>query len=108
MEVNKHKAGESFTCNVCGLRENALKNICLKNVKLITQGGVTEYESTVPEHAGGYPEVYVYGRTLPASGIYFRYIDGLTLENVDLHTYLPDSRKQLIFEHVTNLKTETK
>ena len=52
--------------------------------------------------------MYVYGRTLPASGIYFRYIDGLTLENVDLHTYLPDSRKPLIFEHVTNLKTETK
>jgi len=105
-EVNKHEAGEPFTCNVCGLKGNPLKNICLKNVRLITQGGVTDYESTVPERAGGYPEVYVYGHTLPASGIYFRYVDGLTLENVEVCTYLPDSREALVFDHVTNLETD--
>jgi len=108
MEVNKHKAGEPFTCNVCGLRENPLKNIRFKNVKLITQGGVTEYEPTVSEHAGGYPEVFVYGHTLPASGIYFRYVDGLTLENVELHTYLPDRRNTLVFDYVTNFMSDTK
>ena len=108
MEVGKHIAGEPFTCNVCGLIGNPLKNICLKNIKMITQGGITEFEPIVSEEAGGYPEVFVYGHTLPASGIYFRHVDGLTLENVELHTYLPDVREPLVFEHVTNLKLETK
>jgi len=106
MKIGTHEYGIPFTCNVCGLKGNPLKNICLKNVRLVTQGGVTDYELMVPECAGGYPEVYVYGHTLPARGIYFRYVDGLTLENVEVYTYLPDSREALIFDHVTNLETD--
>lgn len=104
MLVNKHEYGVPFTSNVCGLNGKPLKNICLKNVKLITQGGIEKYKSDVPEKADGYPEVYVYGNTLPASGIYFRYVDGLILENVDIKTYLPDKRETLVFDSVTNLQ----
>ena len=42
----------------------------------------------------------VYGWTLPAKGIYFRYIDGLTLDNVTVETYRSDAREDFVLEHV--------
>lgn len=101
MGVGIQEYGVPFTCNVCGLPGNSLKNICLRNISFTTQGGIEKYERNVPEVADGYPEVYVYGRTLPAHGIYFRHIKGLRLENVEMKTYLPDARKALVLDDVS-------
>ena len=54
----------------------------------------------MPEEAQDYPEVFVYGRILPAKGIYFRYIDNLTLGNVTVETYREDNREDFVFENV--------
>ena len=89
-----------MTSNVCGLTESPLENITLKNVHLKLDGGVKEYKREVPEEAQDYPEVYVYGRVLPAKGIYFRHINGLTLDNVTLETYQPDVREAFVLEDV--------
>lgn len=93
-----------MTSNVCGLKGRPLKNITLKNVHFKLDGGVQEYKREVPEEAQDYPEVYVYGRILPAKGIYFRHIDGLTLENVTAETYRDDRREPFVFDSVENLK----
>ena len=37
-------------------------------------------------------------------GIFFRHINGLTLENVAVESYLPDAREDFFFEDVTDLK----
>jgi len=63
-------------------------------------GGVKEYQKKVPEEAQDYLEVYVYGRILPAKGIYFRHIDGLPLENVTVETYRSDMREDFVFKNV--------
>ena len=63
-------------------------------------GGVQEYKKEVPEEAQDYPEVFVYGRILPAKGIYFRHIIGLTLDNVTIKMYRGDKREDFIFEDV--------
>lgn len=89
-----------MTSNVCGLQDSRLENIVLKNVKLKLSGGVTEYKREVSETARDYPEVYVYGRILPAKGIYFRHIDGLVMDNVTVETYRADSRADFIFDDV--------
>lgn len=94
---------QQFTSNICGLSGIPLENIVLKNVTLKVEGGVSEYERNVPDKAPEYPEVFVYGRELPAKGIFFRHINGLTLENVKIDTYKPDSREDFIFEDVKNL-----
>ena len=54
----------------------------------------------MPEEAQDYPEVYVYGRILPAKGIYFRHINGLTLDNVRVETYRDDKRVDFVFDDV--------
>ena len=63
-------------------------------------GGVQEYKKDVPEEAQDYPEVFVYGRILPAKGIYFRHINGLTLDNVTVETYRDDKRADFVFKNV--------
>ncbi len=90
-----------MTSNCCGLKERPLENITLRNVHLKLDGGVVEYQKEVPDIDPPYPEVYVYGEILPAKGIYFRYIDGLTLDNVTVSTYRPDAREDFVTEHVT-------
>ncbi len=90
-----------FTSNCCGLPERHLENITLRNIHLKLDGGVQTYEKVVPDVPPKYPEVYVYGKILPAKGIYFRYIDGLTLDNVTVETYRPDAREDFVMEHVT-------
>ena len=89
-----------MTSNCCGLAERPLENITLRNVHMRLDGGVQEYERCVPDVAPAYPEVYVYGKILPAKGIYFRYINGLTLDNVTVTTYRPDAREDFVLEHV--------
>ena len=89
-----------MTSNVCGLKESPLENIILKNVHLMLDGGVQEYKKDVPEEAQDYPEVFVYGRILPAKGIYFRHINGLTLDNVTVETYRDDKRADFVFKNV--------
>lgn len=99
---NTAESDWQMTSNVCGLAERYLQNITLKNVYLKLDGGVKEYNRNVPEEAQDYPEVYVYGRILPAKGIYFRYVDGLTLDNVRVETYREDKRDAFVFEKVNN------
>ena len=99
---NTAESDWQMTSNICGLKQSHLENITLKNVYLKLDGGVKEYNHNVPEDAQDYPEVYVYGRILPAKGIYFRHIDGLTLENVRVETYRDDVREDFVFENVSN------
>ncbi len=92
-----------MTSNICGLKESPLENITLRNVHFKLEGGVQEYNQNVPEEAQDYPEVYVYGRILPAKGIYFRHIDGLTFENATVETYREDSREDFVFDDVNEV-----
>lgn len=95
-----------MTSNICGLKESPLENITLRNVSLKLDGGVKEYNREVPEEAQDYPEVYVYGRILPAKGIYFRHINGLTLDNVTVQTNRDDTRSDFIFDSVIQTENE--
>lgn len=97
---NTAESDWQMTSNMCGLKGYPLKNINLKNIHLKLDGGVKTYTREVPEEAQDYPEVYVYGRILPAKGIYFRHIEGLTLDNVTVETYREDIRENFVFDDV--------
>ena len=102
--MDSSPAEKQLTSNVCGLRGIPLENITLRNVSLTLEGGVQKFDPIVPDKSPEYPEVMVYGRELPAKGIYFRYVNGLTLENVNIATYHPDAREDFVFEAVENLR----
>ncbi|MBQ3049135.1 MAG: hypothetical protein IJC94_04180 [Oscillospiraceae bacterium] len=100
LRITRRFADWQMTSNCCGLKERHLENITLRNIHLKLDGGVQEYNKEVPDKAPEYPEVYVYGKILPAKGIYFRYVDNLVLDNVTVETYRPDAREDFVFEHV--------
>ncbi len=102
-EIFTERSAWQITSNVCGLRGHDLKNIRFKDVRLELNGGASEYEPNVPEEPLTYPEAFVYGRVLPAKGIYFRHVDGLTLENVTVSTRYADVRETFVFDNVRNL-----
>ncbi len=95
-----------MTSNVCGLIGHSLENITLRNIHFELEGGISEFSKDVPEDAQDYPEVFVYGKTLPAAGIYFRHINGLTIENFTLKVEREDRRPPLVFESVENLSVK--
>ena len=93
-----------MTSNICGLKESRLKNIQLKNMLLILDGGMQNGGLKAREEpVVDYPEVDVYGKFLPAKGIFFRYVDGLILDNVKVETYRKDVRQDFIFDNTDNV-----
>lgn len=96
-ELRSHKR---FTSNMCGLLGNPIKNIKMKNVSLTVPGGIKERPPRPAEDSGEYPEVFVYGETLPTRGIYFRHVRGLELSDVSVINELPDAREPFMYDDV--------
>ena len=90
-----------MTSNICGLNGKPLENITLKNVTMCLEGVSNPVPEEVPEECLPYPEVNSYGKFLPAKGIFFRHVEGLTMENVTVTTNRADARKDFIFDRVT-------
>ena len=101
--MDEVKEDWQITSNICGLEGIPLENITLKNVVLELDGGVKEFEKSVPEECSDYPQTFGYGWILPAKGIYFRYVKGLTLDNVTVKTQRPDVRDEFVFEKTQNV-----
>ncbi len=119
------------TSNISGLAEKPLENIKFHNLYFELDGGVAEFDKEVPDelpaatkdpetgeiippvieegkkYVQSYPEVNMFGRTLPAKGYYFRHINGLTINYVVIKTRLPDSREMMVYDDVNELKTNT-
>ncbi len=90
-----------ITSNICGLLGHKIKDVSFKNIKMILHGGAKSMVKSVPEEPLTYPEAFVYGRELPASAIYFRHIDGLKLENIDVELINDDVRPYFVMDDVT-------
>lgn len=93
-----------ITSNVCGLPKHLIENISFKNIYMELDGGVKEFNPKVPEEpVNNYPEVFVYGRILPAYGIYFRNIKGLFLSNFQIKLFHEDLREKFVFDNVSDI-----
>ena len=91
-----------FTSNICGLPGKYLKNISLSNIYIELVGGVKkgQYEEVVKDDFNGYPEIFVYGWTLPSSGLFFRHIQNLKLKNMIFKVKRKDDRELIIYDDV--------
>ena len=57
----------------------------------------------LPEKEKSYPEYSMFGKTLPAYGMYARHVRGLTLHNVTLDAIAPDARPATLFVDVEDV-----
>ncbi len=73
--------------------------LTLENIQLDLPGGGTAEAAKVqlPEKEKAYPEHDMFGKTMPASGIYVRHVRGVSFKNVQTHLLKPDARPATVF-----------
>ncbi len=86
---------------ISGLPGHPIKDVDIKDIKIYSKGGGTAEQSArqVPEMEKGYPEPGSFG-VLPAYGVFARHVEGLKLENVELHFITDDQRPAINFDDV--------
>jgi len=91
-----------ITSSVVGQPESYLENITLSNINITVPGDGTEEDRNivVPEIPNNTPTASAFGTKLPASGIYFRYVKNLALNNINIHTIGEDKRDAMVFDKV--------
>ena len=86
---------------IVGLPGHPIKDVDIKDIKIYSKGGGTADQATreVPEMEKGYPEPGSFG-VLPAYGVFARHVEGLKLENVELHFTTNDQRPAVFLDDV--------
>jgi polygalacturonase len=86
-----------------GVPGHPIENLTLDNVTLQVPGGGTAEQAKIelPEKEAAYPEYDMFGKTLPASGMYLRHVKNLTLKNLTITPLKPDARPEKILIDVT-------
>ena len=99
---------EVLTSSITGQPDKKIRNISLSNIRITVSGGgnAEDREIALPEITREYPENNNFGTVFPASGIFFRHVENLSLSNVYVETMEPDMRDTLVFEDVVNLRME--
>lgn len=92
-------------CSITGIPGHPLEHITLDNIQITCSGGGTAEQAhrSVPDDKTAYPQVGMFGESLPAYGFFCRHVDGLALRNIRLRTVNPDLRHALVCEAVNNL-----
>lgn len=92
--------GGSLASSITGLPGHKLRGVTLRDIDFTMKGGGEAMTAAVPEAEGDYPHAPMFG-PLPASGLYVRHVDGLTMQNVRLRTEARDGRPALVLDDVT-------
>jgi polygalacturonase len=82
-----------------GVPGHPVENLTLKNIQLELPGGGTAEAAKVklPEKEKAYPEFSMFGKTLPAAGIYARHVRGIKFQDVRMSWLKRDARPPVVF-----------
>jgi hypothetical protein len=77
-----------------GIPGHPVESLTLENIRIELAGGGTAADAQVQlaENEAKYPEYNMFGKVMPAYGIYARHVRGLTLTNVQTTVVKPDAR----------------
>ncbi|MBM1105202.1 hypothetical protein JQC67_03520 [Aurantibacter crassamenti] len=91
--------------SITGLEGYPIKNITLSNIQLFSKGGLKmgDFNTAVEEDEKGYPHAITYGN-LPSHSLYIRHAEGISIDNLNLGTEMPDVRFPIIVDDVKGLQ----
>jgi len=86
---------------VMGIPGYYIEDLTLDNIRIVYRGGGPKeaIEKEVAENIDMYPDPYRW-HSMPAYGIYFRYVKGLQVNNVVLKTMNHDERPAFMLDNV--------
>ncbi|MDR0333649.1 MAG: glycoside hydrolase [Dysgonamonadaceae bacterium] len=102
------KAGPGVGALATGIAGHRIENLTIENGDFLLYGTRLSKDAIyreIPQNADRYPEFHTLG-ILPAYGIFFRHIDGLTVRNVRLRLLNEDIRPAIILDDVINYTLE--
>jgi polygalacturonase len=90
---------------VNGIPGHPVENLTLEDIDIALLGGGTAEDARLqlPEKESAYPEIHMFGKVLPAYGLYLRHVRGVTLRNVRMSATAPDARPEKIFIDVEGM-----
>jgi polygalacturonase len=99
------KTDSYLPCSITGYGDHFPENITLRDINIQCSGmGTTEQaKMLVPEDDQHYPENAMFGKWLPAYGLYVRRVRHLSIYNFQVHLLKPDARPAMIFDQVERL-----
>ena len=88
-----------------GIPGHPVKALTLDNIHIELSGGATAEAAKVelPENEKNYPEFDMFGKTIPAYGIYARHVRGIKFENVKFKLHKADARPATVFVDVEDV-----
>jgi polygalacturonase len=88
-----------------GIPDAPVEGLTFDNIQLELPGGGTAEAAKVqlPEKESAYPEFSMFGKTMPAYGVYARHVRGLKLENVRTSLLNSDARPATVFIDVEDV-----
>ncbi|NLV40929.1 MAG: glycoside hydrolase family 28 protein [Candidatus Hydrogenedentes bacterium] len=93
-------------CAVSGIPGHCIENVSLSNISIRFQGGgKTRPLADVPELEEKYPEAFMFG-DLPAYGLFFRHVRGLTVRDVRLGFDAADPRPAIVCDDVEGMRLD--
>jgi hypothetical protein len=72
-----------------------ITGVTFDDVAVTTRGGLGTIPPDPPEYAGQYPDPNLWG-DVPATGIFFRHVDGVSMTNTNLAPDQPDARPSIL------------
>jgi polygalacturonase len=90
---------------VNGIPGHPVENLTFENIEIeLTGGGTLENARLqLPEKEAAYPEYSMFGRVMPASGLYLRHVRGVSFKNVRTTVRQPDARPAAAFIDVEGM-----
>jgi polygalacturonase len=95
-------AGMLFT----GIPNHSIDGISVEDVTINMNGGGTSEDSKVKlaENEAAYPEIRMFGKTIPSYGVYIRHANNIKMKDVSFTTSTPDARTAIIAEDVKKIE----
>jgi len=91
-----------ITSSITGIPGAYAENISLNNIFItnLSDGTKEDAKIEVPEKEKSYPDAYMFGKVLPASGFFVRHVRNITFNNVQLFIKGDNVRPAFIFQDV--------
>jgi hypothetical protein len=102
-----HATDAILTSSITGLPGMPVEDVRLSDIRIATvMPGKPEWVANpVPEVPGDYPQSRMFG-WLPASGLYARHVNGLSIRNVSFSAPTDEWRPTMLFDDVRSLQCE--
>ena len=83
---------------ISGTPGNSIKNVTISDLSVQLPGGgkAEEAKTVLAENEADYPEITMFGKIMPAYGIYIRHANEIKLDHINLTTQKPDGRPAII------------